>query len=37
MEKHYIKDEENSDNVYFIVEDSPKNSYMDQLEDFPLD
>jgi hypothetical protein len=30
MEKRYIKDEENSDNVCFIVEDSPKATYMDQ-------
>lgn len=30
MVKRYIKDEENSDNVCFIVEDSPKATYMDQ-------
>ena len=34
MEKRFIKDEENSDRFYFVVEDSPKNTYMDQFEDF---
>jgi len=31
MEKRFIKDEEESDNVYFVVADSPKNTYLDHL------
>jgi hypothetical protein len=29
MEKRFIKDEENSDNVFFVIEDNPKHTYMD--------
>jgi hypothetical protein len=29
MEKRFIKDEENSDWFYFVVDDCPKNTYMD--------
>jgi hypothetical protein len=32
MEKRFIRDEEESDNVFFVVADSPKNTYLDHLD-----